>query len=66
MNHLEKAIRTEILTQLRKVKPGTTPNVFAAIQTPEGYKGMESRIINMMITDNITPGACIAQIESEM
>lgn len=59
-------LRNEILAQLKKVNKNNAPGIFALLNEPNGYLTVESRIIDMVIADSITPSACIAHLESEM
>lgn len=66
MTDIEQALRAEIQTQLKKVNKSNTPKIHAFIQDKSGYLEIEKRIILMVIQDNITPSACIPQIEVEL
>jgi len=65
---IEKELREEILLQLKKVnsKPQLTPGIHHIIQSEKGYRWMENRIIQMMISDGVTVSAAIPQIEMEL
>lgn len=62
---LATVFRLEIKRHLDKCNPEILPKVCRLIRTKEGYQKMEQRIIVMVINDQITPSAAIAQIESE-
>ena len=57
------ALRKTIKKALDGVTKDNAPNVYAAIQTENGYKTIEDMIINMMIDNNFTASGCIPQIE---
>jgi hypothetical protein len=65
---LEEKLRNEIISQLKRVNlnPDLTPKIHSLIQSENGYKWVENRIINMLISDRITVSSCIPQIESEL
>ncbi len=65
---IEDELRSEILHQLQKVqqKPQLTPSIHRIIQDEKGYRWMEKRIIQLMISDGITVSASIPQIEAEL
>ena len=63
---MEQQLRTEIMSQLKRVTPGNAPNVWKLIQTEAGYRDMENRIIRMVATEGLTPSACIPHIENEL
>lgn len=66
MKNIAEQLRTEILTQLKRVNRYNAPRVYSLIQTPSGYRNVESRIISMVATEGITPSACIPYIEDEL
>ena len=63
---VEKSVRAEIRKHLSQCSEGGTPKVFALLQTPEGYRKIESMIIFILIYDQITIGAAISNIEAEL
>lgn len=63
---LEKELRLEIKRHLDKCSIESMPNVCEHLKTKKGYQGLETRIIGMVIKDQITPSGAIAQIESEL
>ncbi len=66
--NIETELREAILEQLKKVqaKPELTPSVHRIIQSEKGYRWLENRIIQLMISDGLTPSATIPQIEAEL
>ena len=62
----EDLLRKEIALQLKKVNIKNTPRIYQKLKEKEGYTGIESRIIKMVIRDGITPSACIPYIEIEL
>ena len=63
---MEHQLRTEIMSQLKRVTSMNAPNVWKLIQTESGYRDMENRIIRMVATEGLTPSACIPHIENEL
>jgi len=63
---MEHQLRTEIMSQLKRVTSMNAPNVWKLIQTEAGYRDMENRIIRMVATEGLTPSACIPHIENEL
>ncbi|MCR9171909.1 MAG: hypothetical protein NXI10_05425 [bacterium] len=63
--NLEQELRLEIKRHLDKCDSVRLPKVCRLIQTEEGYQKVEQRIISMVIHEQITPSAAIAQIEVE-
>jgi hypothetical protein len=63
---MEQQLRSEIMTQLKRVTSQNAPNVWKLIQTESGYRDMENRIIRMVATEGLTPSACIPHIENEL
>ena len=66
MKDMQQQLRMEILAQLKKVTPYNAPNVWKTIQTVGGYRNMESRVIQMVAIEGITPSAAIPHIENEL
>lgn len=62
----EKKIRTEIYQLLEKVTKANCPKIFEMLLTTDGYQAIEHKIINMIVSEHISPSACIPQIESEL
>jgi DNA repair protein RadC len=65
-NKVEKAIREEILKQLKKVTKANSPNIWEHIQTKEGYLKMEEQIIYRVVHQHLVPAAVIPQMETEL
>ncbi len=63
---IEQELRLEIKRHLDKCNHRVLPGVCKAISTTEGYQRIEQRIIQMLIKEQITPSAAIAQIEMEL
>lgn len=66
MSETANKLREEILRQLKKVTQANSPNIWQGIQTSEGYKKIEQKIIERVISQNLVPAAVIPQMESEM
>lgn len=66
MSKVEKEFMEEIERCLSMVTKDSCPNIYERIQTKNGYSQVVDMIISMVINDNITPSACIPQIESEL
>lgn len=64
--NLEEKVRQSIKEVLQDVTKQNAPKVYNIIQTVEGYKKIEDRIIRMMISDNFEAGACIIPIERNL
>lgn len=62
----EKALREEILRQLKKVTQANSPHLWKRLRTKEGYRNLEDQIIQRVIALQIVPAAIIPQMESEM
>jgi len=63
---VEDQLRLEIAKQLKKVNSKNAPRIYQKLKEKGGYAGIESRIIQMVVRDGITPSACIPQIEVEL
>ena len=63
--NLEAELRLEIKRHLDKCDPEATPRICERTSTIDGYRDVEDAVIRLMIHDDITPGAAIAQLESE-
>ncbi|QNR23183.1 MULTISPECIES: JAB domain-containing protein [Croceimicrobium] len=59
------AMRERILQGLRQVTEANSPNIHRMIQTKEGYRKLEERILEKVLRDNRIPEAVIPQIEME-
>jgi hypothetical protein len=65
-NALERELRSEILSQLKKVTPANSPAIFEQIQTPQGYARIENQVIRRVISQRLVPAAVIPQLETEL
>jgi len=71
-NDLEYQLRLEIKEQLSKVTKANSPNVFAAIYNSNGslnmngYARIEGKLVQKIITGQLTPAAAIPQLEQEL
>lgn len=65
-NPLELKLREEILKQLKKVTQANSPNLFAMMQSPQGYEQAEQMVIHKVLHDQMVPAAVIPMLESEM
>lgn len=63
---LEQKLREEILKQLKKVTGANSPNLFAMMQSPQGYEQAEQMVILKVLHDQMVPAAVIPMLESEM
>ncbi len=63
---VQQSVRAEIRKHLSQCTEASTPKVFALLQTPEGYRKVESMVIFILIYDQITIGAAISNIEAEL
>ena len=64
--HIVDKLRLQILRLLKQCNPEATPKICEHIQTKDGYRKIETLAISIVITSGISPGAAIAQIESEL
>ncbi len=64
-NALEQKLRDEILNQLKRVTEANAPNLFAMMQSPQGYEQVEQMVIHKVLHDQMVPAAVIPLIESE-
>ena len=71
-NDLEYQLRLEIKQQLSKVTKANSPNVYAAIHKPngslnvQGYARLEGKLVQKIISGQLTPAAAIPQLEQEL
>lgn len=63
---LEQKLREEILMQLKKVTQANSPNLFAMMQSPQGYEQAEQMVIRKVLHEQMVPAAVIPMLESEM
>ncbi|MBC8753963.1 hypothetical protein H2O64_04725 [Kordia sp. YSTF-M3] len=59
-------LRQNIENALSQVTLQNAPKIFHAIEEEIGYKNIEDRIINMMISESMTASACIVHIENSL
>jgi proteasome lid subunit RPN8/RPN11 len=64
-NPMEQKLREEILKQLKKVTQGNSPNLFAMMQTPQGYEQVEQLVITKVLHEQLVPAAVIPLLETE-
>jgi hypothetical protein len=65
-NPMEQKLREEILKQLKKVTQANAPNLFAMMQSPQGYEQTEQMVIRKVLHEQMVPAAVIPMLESEM
>ena len=65
-NALEQKLRDEILKQLKRVTEANAPNLFAMMQSPQGYEQVEQMVIHKVLHDQMVPAAVIPLLESEL
>lgn len=58
--------RLEVKRHLDKCETDAIPKICRRIQTIQGYRSIETLIITMMLNDQISAGAAISQIETEL
>jgi hypothetical protein len=72
MNHKDtqrdqvNQLRLLIRRELQRCNPSATPNFCEMVKTQSGYKKAESMILTYAITNGVSIGAAIAQLESEI
>jgi DNA repair protein RadC len=64
-NALEQKLRDEILKQLKRVTEANAPNLYAMMQSPQGYEQVEQLVIHKVLHDQMVPAAVIPLLESE-
>jgi hypothetical protein len=62
----EIAVRTEILSQLKRVTQGNSPSVFQKLQTNNGYKFIERLIVERVVSTGLTIDQIVPHIEQEL
>ncbi|HEY4785934.1 MAG TPA: hypothetical protein VIH57_07785 [Bacteroidales bacterium] len=71
-NDLETQLRLEIKKQLSKITKANSPNIYAAIYTSkgalnlQGYSRIEGKLVQKIISGQLTPSAAIPQLEQEL
>ncbi len=66
MSKVEKQIRDKIAQILKQVKPDEFPTVYEFIQTENGYKRVENRMITMFINEDVSLSGTLMHIENEL
>ncbi len=66
MKSTENQLRMDIVTELKKVTQGNSPNLWKLLQNQNGFERLEIEIIERVIRDGLTPSAIIPQMESEL
>lgn len=66
MNKLEENIRTNIHAELSRVTAANSPEIYAVIQTPDGYAKVEKRIIEVAIRESMPVQAVLPIVETEL
>jgi len=56
-------LRDEINRVLQNVTSDNAPMVYSSIQTEMGYKNIEARVVELVVTEQMTPSACIPHLE---
>jgi proteasome lid subunit RPN8/RPN11 len=64
-NPMEQKLREEILRQLKKVTQANSPNLFAMMQSPQGYEQVEQLVITKVLHEQLVPAAIIPLLETE-
>lgn len=64
-DNLEDELRLEVKRHLDKCDADATPRICERTKTTDGYREVEDAVIRLMLHDEITAGAAIAQLESE-
>lgn len=62
---LEEQLRLEVKRHLDKCDSEASPRICERISTTDGYREVEDTVIRLMLHDQITAGAAIAQLENE-
>lgn len=62
---LENQLREEVKRVIQSTSAGPYPAVTARLRDVEGYRQVEDAVINVVLANNITPGAALALLESE-
>ncbi|MFZ4426654.1 MAG: JAB domain-containing protein [Saprospiraceae bacterium] len=63
---VEKALREEILKQIKKLTPANAPNLYAIASSPQGYLEAEEMIVRRVLKEGLPPVSAIPLIEQEM
>ena len=71
-NDLEYQLRLEIKEQLSRVTNVNSPNIYTAIYSTNGnlnlngYARIESKLVQKIISGQLTPAAAVPQLEQEL
>lgn len=65
MNH-EQELRNAIKNTLATVTEANSPTIYQLIQTEQGYKFVEEKLIEKVCKNNLTVSACIPHLENEL
>lgn len=71
-NDLEYQLRLEIKEQLSKVTKANSPNIYSAIYNTNGnlnvngYARIEGKLVQKIISGQLTPAAAVPQLEQEL
>ena len=71
-NDLEYQLRLEIREQLGRVTKANSPNIYSAIHNTNGslnvhgYARIESKLVQKIISGQLTPAAAVPQLEQEL
>lgn len=61
-----KSLRKAIKSALSKVSKKNAPMIYDAIQTENGYKNMEDRMVHIMIDNDLTASESVPHLESTL
>ena len=71
-NDLEYQLRLEIKEQLSRVTKANSPNIYSTIYSTNGnlnvngYARIEGKLVQKIITGQLTPAAAVPQLEQEL
>jgi hypothetical protein len=71
-NDLEYQLRLEIKEQLSRVTRANSPNIYLAIHSSNGilnvngYARIEGKLVQKIISGQLTPAAAVPQLEQEL
>ncbi|MBL6445691.1 hypothetical protein JMN32_05185 [Fulvivirga sp. 29W222] len=65
-NNQVMQLRSMIRVALQHCDRSVTPNFCQMLSSPESYKKAESMVLNYAIKNEVSIGAAISQLESEM
>jgi hypothetical protein len=64
-NDIETRLRQSIQREMMRCDPAITPALCRRTKTLDGYRAVEQAIIDLVISQHITPSAAIGLLESE-